>query len=224
MIRKVAVGLLTLAGLATLVVAMVSKQRALHWDASRSPQSFLPPGRLFYNRGVDMPVGERWTHVIAVNGHATLLYSARFSPPYALLPHPRPALMEGAFDLLCTGNTIVWLGPPSARRRKLDSAYWDERTDFICDATSREFDENLGDARFLLRHTTTPRRQLVVRVPLLPLSAAFLAYPAFVVIRGPARRWRRCKRGLCVKCGYSLTGLTEARCPECGAGMERSRP
>ncbi len=52
-----------------------------------------------------------------------------------------------------------------------------------------------------------------------PIWAPFLlfaAYPTFVLIRGPLRRRRRRLRNECVHCGYSLTGLVEPRCPECG--------
>jgi hypothetical protein len=35
-------------------------------------------------------------------------------------------------------------------------------------------------------------------------------------VRGPLRIKRRRCRGQCVQCGYSLTGLPEPRCPECG--------
>lgn len=52
----------------------------------------------------------------------------------------------------------------------------------------------------------------------LRLWVAFVAlapYPVIVYCCGPARRWRRRRRGLCVKCGYNLRGLTEPRCPEC---------
>ncbi len=41
-------------------------------------------------------------------------------------------------------------------------------------------------------------------------------YPALAFIRGPLRRHRRRKRGLCVRCGYNLTGNVSGRCPECG--------
>ncbi len=59
-------------------------------------------------------------------------------------------------------------------------------------------------------------RQIEVIVPLwLPL-VVLLAYPTTFVIRGPLRRHRRRKRGLCIHCGYSLKGLPEPRCPECG--------
>ncbi len=50
------------------------------------------------------------------------------------------------------------------------------------------------------------------------LVAVFVsAYPTLAFIRGPLRRHRRRKRGLCLKCGYNLTGNTSGVCPECGA-------
>jgi len=41
-------------------------------------------------------------------------------------------------------------------------------------------------------------------------------YPAVAFIRGPFRRSRRRKKGLCLKCGYNLTGNVSGICPECG--------
>ena len=41
--------------------------------------------------------------------------------------------------------------------------------------------------------------------------------PAVTLARGPVRRRRRRKRGLCPKCGYNLTANVSGRCPECGA-------
>ncbi len=40
----------------------------------------------------------------------------------------------------------------------------------------------------------------------------------FPILYGPriVRRWIRCKRGLCLKCGYDLTGNVSGVCPECG--------
>ncbi len=50
---------------------------------------------------------------------------------------------------------------------------------------------------------------------LLPV-VLFGAYPSAVFYRGPLRRHRRRKRGLCLACGYNLTGNTSGTCPECG--------
>jgi len=47
----------------------------------------------------------------------------------------------------------------------------------------------------------------------------FSTWPVVAFIRGPYRRATRRARGFCRKCGYSLTGLVEPRCPECGARM-----
>lgn len=49
----------------------------------------------------------------------------------------------------------------------------------------------------------------------------FAAYPTIAFIRGPLRRWRRGRKGLCVKCGYDLTGNTSGVCPECGEALSR---
>jgi hypothetical protein len=56
--------------------------------------------------------------------------------------------------------------------------------------------------------------------PVWVLPPIFLLYPAIAFVRGPLRRRLRRRRGLCVKCGYSLRGLTEPRCPECGTGFQ----
>ena len=40
-------------------------------------------------------------------------------------------------------------------------------------------------------------------------------YPTIAFVRGPLRRRRRRRRGLCVTCSYDLTGNTSGVCPEC---------
>jgi len=59
--------------------------------------------------------------------------------------------------------------------------------------------------------------QLVVSffIPIV-LAVLFATYPSIAFIHGPARRWRRRRRGLCVRCGYDLTGNVSGVCPECG--------
>ena len=44
-------------------------------------------------------------------------------------------------------------------------------------------------------------------------------YPALVFLRGPFRLWRRRRQGLCLSCGYNLTGNTSGTCSECGEKM-----
>ena len=58
--------------------------------------------------------------------------------------------------------------------------------------------------------------RLSLHTPLVIPLILFASYPTFALIRGPLRRWRRKKRGLCLKCGYNLTGNTSGVCPECG--------
>jgi hypothetical protein len=53
-------------------------------------------------------------------------------------------------------------------------------------------------------------------VPLWGPLVLFTIYPAMALIRGPYRRHRRHRKGLCVQCGYSLTGNVSGVCPECG--------
>lgn len=53
------------------------------------------------------------------------------------------------------------------------------------------------------------------------LAGLVATYPATALIRGPVRRWRRRRRGLCVRCGYNLTGNVSGICPECGTRIEK---
>ena len=76
------------------------------------------------------------------------------------------------------------------------------------------------------RRTTISRRTVW-----LPKSAGGIVVPLWIptvlftlilwASSVPLHRRRKRKRlGLCVKCGYNLTGLTEPRCPECGQEFE----
>jgi len=56
----------------------------------------------------------------------------------------------------------------------------------------------------------------LVLVPLWVPFILFSIYPAIAFIRSPYRRYRRRKKGLCLKCGYNLTGNVSGVCPECG--------
>jgi hypothetical protein len=61
-----------------------------------------------------------------------------------------------------------------------------------------------------------------ITVPTWIVAGALLAYPVLAVTRGPVRRYRRRRRGLCLKCGYDLTGNISGVCPECGTEKESS--
>jgi len=61
---------------------------------------------------------------------------------------------------------------------------------------------------------------IFLELPLLGLCLIFGAYPTVVLFRGPIRRRRRRRRGLCLKCGYDVRLLTEPRCPECWTPTE----
>ena len=58
-----------------------------------------------------------------------------------------------------------------------------------------------------------------------PVSLEFPLYALFLVVLLPTllvwRFWPKFPRGHCQRCAYNLTGLTAAKCPECGAGFGR---
>ncbi len=60
-------------------------------------------------------------------------------------------------------------------------------------------------------------------LPLWTPLLIFATYPTLAFIRGPVRRWRRRRRGLCVKCAYNLTGNVSGVCPECGVRLATRR-
>jgi hypothetical protein len=62
-------------------------------------------------------------------------------------------------------------------------------------------------------------RETVVTAPLWFPLAVFAAYPVMAFIHGPVRRYRRRRKGLCIKCGYDLTGNVSGACPECGESV-----
>ena len=69
------------------------------------------------------------------------------------------------------------------------------------------------------RHILKNVKERVVGLPLGLPVVVLCAYPTIAFVRGPVRRYRRHrrrKRGLCVTCGYNLTGNVSGVCPECG--------
>lgn len=64
--------------------------------------------------------------------------------------------------------------------------------------------------------TYTIGRHRIVIVRLWIVFILFATYPTIAFIRGPVRRHRRRRKGLCIRCGYNLTGNVSGVCPECG--------
>jgi len=58
-----------------------------------------------------------------------------------------------------------------------------------------------------------------LRFPLWLPFVALATFPTLAFVRGPFRRWHRRHGGLCLKCGYDLTGNVSGVCPECGTHM-----
>lgn len=56
----------------------------------------------------------------------------------------------------------------------------------------------------------------MVGVPLWIALPAIGAWPFLSFVRGPLRRRRRRRRGLCIGCGYDLRGNLSGVCSECG--------
>jgi len=77
-----------------------------------------------------------------------------------------------------------------------------------------EYDVHFGSTGPTLRAGT--HRRVHVAVHSVILFAVLAAYPTIAFIRGPLRRYRRRRRGLCITCGYDLTGNESGVCPECG--------
>ena len=60
----------------------------------------------------------------------------------------------------------------------------------------------------------------VIRIPLWATFILLSLYPAIAFIRGPFRRYRCRKKGLCLTCGYNLTGNISGVCPECSTPLD----
>jgi hypothetical protein len=69
----------------------------------------------------------------------------------------------------------------------------------------------------------TGYRRFEVMLSCRKLAIVFAIYPTIIVSIHALRRWHRNRRGLCLKCGYSLTGNVSGTCPECGTEI-RPRP
>ncbi len=82
-------------------------------------------------------------------------------------------------------------------------------------------DHELTEDQFLHVIKMTSRCRTMAECPIWVPIVVLATYPAIAFYRGPLRRYRRRRRGLCVKCGYDLTGNESGRCSECATEVER---
>lgn len=75
-------------------------------------------------------------------------------------------------------------------------------------------------------HMTAPT--YIPRWSVLAVALPFTIIPSLAFWLPPARRYRRLKQGLCVNCGYNLTGNVSGTCLECGLyfadGQQKQSP
>ncbi len=82
-----------------------------------------------------------------------------------------------------------------------------------------------GVGQSCLLHTRPPQHSITFVYARCRVLALLLAtYPAIAFIRDPLRRYRRRRRGLCITCGYNLTGNVSGVCPECGGAVQGHDP
>lgn len=82
--------------------------------------------------------------------------------------------------------------------------------------------EALGFGYYVHRIDTPHRVTLQIHrvwFPAVIAVSVFGAYPSFVILSAIARYIHRRRRHGCRKCGYTLVGLSEPRCPECGSDV-----
>jgi hypothetical protein len=163
-----------------------------------------------------------WTHDGTVGryqyrvGHSDCRPTWRGSPPYwFLLAHDPSDSRSTKYSKLSQGlASLEWYhrispspgsAPPANRLIRLGDFGFERTRSSEC--TGRWTTPNVCETGVHVK----------VQVPLWALVATFSCYPAIVFLRGPLRRWRRQRRGMCAACGYDLTGNVSGVCPECGA-------
>ena len=120
---------------------------------------------------------------------------------------------------------IEWGDPDGGTYRKVVfsavrgtfSAYW-----YVQGNRSRPvrlFEHRLGPLRAEQSVWGGSMRYHSVSIDGWAAAALLMIYPTLAFIRGPLRRWRRRRKGLCIKCGYDLTGNESGVCPECGTAI-----
>ena len=191
MIRKAIIFVLTLGAAGSLALYVVS--------------SFVPID------GVKVVVvDDLWIWATAVEGNAIVFVLERnelLDPQEP--PRPTNRISRFSFDELSCYSMHVDLALPCRGLR-----WW--TFDFTFPDTTVRTDDSGGACK---EPVSVPGRAVHanhIGIPLWRVMTLLAVYPTIAFIRGPLRRWRRKKRGQCLKCGYDLTGNESGVCPECG--------
>jgi len=87
-----------------------------------------------------------------------------------------------------------------------------------CDLMASEMTTMSADPAYRHKVWRLWRGVLYMWLPLWMPFVLFGVYPAYALVtRRSRRRRRRRRQGLCVLCGYNLTGNVSGICPECGS-------
>lgn len=157
---------------------------------------------------------------------------------FSLSPHADHCSLAGRFD----GKTQSLFA--KAERGTLDLSYtWIEDPGGN-NSTNQKWTLNLGGVKFtqnsisinfgwfsqslpkwvteeaVRRGKPFNLRTYSLSLPLWAIALVFGAYPTISVAWRATRRYRRRQRGLCLHCGYDLTGNESGICPECGHKAE----
>jgi hypothetical protein len=126
--------------------------------------------------------------------------------PGVLVTGSRAGFENGAFVHVWTFTPVQWSGITG---REVNGIVfrWQRRVDAFLVTP----DPRMG-VGFRWPRIVTER----VIVPLWGPLVLFMIYPCMAMISGPYRRYRRRRGGLCIRCGYNLTGNVSGVCPECG--------
>ena len=142
--------------------------------------------------------GDGWDEVLdATDGYVAVLLVHRAVVKVEYRSSTKPKVVP-------IGNRLQWLGLAVEQRQA--ALYCDYPTAY---ELSRELERYFSGQ---------PGRTWITsaQAPLLPPLVALIAWPVVALVRGPLREHRRQKLHQCLHCGYSLHGLPEPRCPECG--------
>ncbi len=126
--------------------------------------------------------------------------------PGQLATGSRAGFQNGAFVHVSTYTPVGWV-TVSGRHVNGIVFQWRRSVDRFLVTDAPYLDIRIESPRIVTERFILPLWGPLVLLLMLPVVSFF---------RGPYRRYRRRKRGLCLACGYNLSGNTSGTCPECG--------